>query len=235
MYSSYREVYDMEKIKILVVDDESRMRKLVKDFLGREGYQVLEAGDGLEAMEAFYAEKDIALIILDVMMPKMDGWQTCREIRQSSKVPIIMLTARGDERDELQGFNLGVDEYISKPFSPKILVARVNALLRRSNVLDADEQVEAGGIVVDKAAHQVQVDGKDVELSYKEFELLSYFLENQGIALSREKILNNVWNYDYFGDARTIDTHVKKLRSKLGEKGEYIKTIWGMGYKFEVN
>lgn len=228
-------VYDMEKIKILVVDDESRMRKLVKDFLGREGYQVLEAGDGLEAMEAFYAEKDIALIILDVMMPKMDGWQTCREIRQSSKVPIIMLTARGDERDELQGFNLGVDEYISKPFSPKILVARVNALLRRSNVLDADEHVEAGGIVVDKAAHQVQVDGKDVELSYKEFELLSYFLENQGIALSREKILNNVWNYDYFGDARTIDTHVKKLRSKLGEKGEYIKTIWGMGYKFEVN
>ena len=213
----------MEKIKILVVDDESRMRKLVKDFLGREGYQVLEAGDGLEAMEAFYAEKDIALIILDVMMPKMDGWQTCREIRQSSKVPIIMLTARGDERDELQGF------------SPKILVARVNALLRRSNVLDADEHVEAGGIVVDKAAHQVQVDGKDVELSYKEFELLSYFLENQGIALSREKILNNVWNYDYFGDARTIDTHVKKLRSKLGEKGEYIKTIWGMGYKFEVN
>ena len=234
MYSSYREVYDMEKIKILVVDDESRMRKLVKDFLGREGYQVLEAGDGLEAMEAFYAEKDIALIILDVMMPKMDGWQTCREIRQSSKVPIIMLTARGDERDELQGFNLGVDEYISKPFSPKILVARVNALLRRSNVLDADEHVEAGGIVVDKAAHQVQVDGKDVELSYKEFELLSYFLENQGIALSREKILNNVWNYDYFGDARTIDTHVKKLRSKLGEKGDYIKTIWGMGYKFEV-
>ena len=213
----------MEKIKILVVDDESRMRKLVKDFLEREGYQVLEAGDGLEAMEAFYAEKDIALIILDVMMPKMDGWQTCREIRQSSKVPIIMLTARGDERDELQ------------PFSPKILVARVNALLRRSNVLDADEHVEAGGIVVDKAAHQVQVDGKDVELSYKEFELLSYFLENQGIALSREKILNNVWNYDYFGDARTIDTHVKKLRSKLGEKGEYIKTIWGMGYKFEVN
>lgn len=211
------------------------MRKLVKDFLGREGYQVLEAGDGLEAMETFYAEKDIALIILDVMMPKMDGWQTCREIRQSSKVPIIMLTARSDERDELQGFDLGVDEYISKPFSPKILVARVNALLRRSNVLDADEHVEAGGIVVDKAAHQVQVDGKDVELSYKEFELLSYFLENQGIALSREKILNNVWNYDYFGDARTIDTHVKKLRSKLGEKGEYIKTIWGMGYKFEVN
>lgn len=234
MYSSYREVYDMEKIKILVVDDESRMRKLVKDFLGREGYQVLEAGDGLEAMETFYAEKDIALIILDVMMPKMDGWQTCREIRQSSKVPIIMLTARGDERDELQGFDLGVDEYISKPFSPKILVARVNALLRRSNVLDADEHVEAGGIVVDKAAHQVQVDGKDVELSYKEFELLSYFLENQGIALSREKILNNVWNYDYFGDARTIDTHVKKLRNKLGDKGNYIKTIWGMGYKFEV-
>ena len=225
----------MEKIKILVVDDESRMRKLVKDFLGREGYQVLEAGDGLEAMEAFYAEKDIALIILDVMMPKMDGWQTCREIRQSSKVPIIMLTARGDERDELQGFNLGVDEYISKPFSPKILVARVEAILRRTNGLNKNESVEVGGIILDKAAHRVTIDGKDVELSFKEFELLTYFIENAGIALSREKILNHVWNYDYFGDARTIDTHVKKLRSKMGEKGDYIKTIWGMGYKFEVS
>ena len=217
----------MDKIKILVVDDESRMRKLVKDFLGREGYQVLEAGDGMEAMEVFYDEKDIALIILDVMMPRMDGWQVCREVRQSSKVPIIMLTARSEERDELQGFALGVDEYISKPFSPKILVARVNAILRRANVL--------GGIVIDKAAHQVKIDGKEIELSFKEFELLSYFVENQGIALSREKILNNVWDYDYFGDARTIDTHVKKLRSKLGEKGNYIKTIWGMGYKFEVD
>lgn len=224
----------MEKIKVLVVDDESRMRKLVRDFLEREGFRVLEAGDGMEAMELFYAEKDIALIILDVMMPKMDGWQVCREIRQTSKVPIIMLTARSEERDELQGFELGVDEYISKPFSPKILVARVAAILRRSHALDADETVDAGGILIDKAAHQVQVDGKDVELSYKEFELLAYFIENQGIALSREKILNNVWNYDYFGDARTIDTHVKKLRSKLGEKGGYIKTIWGMGYKFEV-
>lgn len=224
----------MEKIKILVVDDESRMRKLVRDFLEREGFRVLEAGDGMEAMEMFYEEKDIALIILDVMMPKMDGWQVCREIRQSSKVPIIMLTARSEERDELQGFELGVDEYISKPFSPKILVARVAAILRRSHALDAGETVDAGGIVIDKAAHRVQVDGKEVELSYKEFELLAYFIENQGIALSREKILNNVWNYDYFGDARTIDTHVKKLRSKLGEKGSYIKTIWGMGYKFEV-
>ena len=225
----------MEKLKVMVVDDESRMRKLVRDFLVRQDFDVIEAGDGEQAVDLFFEEKDIALIILDVMMPKMDGWQVCREVRETSKVPIIMLTARSEERDELQGFELGVDEYISKPFSPKILVARVNALLRRSNVLDADEHVEAGGIVVDKAAHQVQVDGKDVELSYKEFELLSYFLENQGIALSREKILNNVWNYDYFGDARTIDTHVKKLRSKLGEKGEYIKTIWGMGYKFEVN
>lgn len=224
----------MEKIKILVVDDESRMRKLVRDFLEREGFQVLEAGDGMEAMELFYEEKDIALIILDVMMPKMDGWQVCREIRQSSKVPIIMLTARSEERDELQGFELGVDEYISKPFSPKILVARVAAILRRSRALDAGETVDAGGIVIDKAAHQVQVEGVEIELSYKEFELLAYFIENQGIALSREKILNNVWNYDYFGDARTIDTHVKKLRSKLGEKGSYIKTIWGMGYKFEV-
>jgi len=225
----------MDKIKILVVDDESRMRKLVRDFLEREGFQVLEAGDGLEAMEVFYANKDISLLVLDVMMPKMDGWQVCREVRQSSKVPIIMLTARSEERDELQGFELGVDEYISKPFSPKILVARVEAILRRSNVLNPEEVADAGGIIIDKAAHQVTIDGKGVELSYKEFELLAYFVENQGIALSREKMLNNVWNYDYFGDARTIDTHVKKLRSKLGEKGNYIRTIWGMGYKFEVD
>ena len=224
----------MENIKILVVDDESRMRKLVKDFLVREGYTVLEAGDGMEAMDIFYEDKDIALIILDVMMPKMDGWQVCREVRESSKVPIIMLTARSEERDELQGFDLGVDEYISKPFSPKILVARVNAILRRTRGTTGGDVIEAGGIRMDKAAHIVEIDGKPVELSYKEFELLSYFMENAGIALSREKILNNVWNYDYFGDARTIDTHVKKLRSKLGDKGEYIRTIWGMGYKFEV-
>lgn len=224
----------MDKIKILVVDDESRMRKLVRDFLEREGFSVLEAEDGLQAMEIFYENKDISLLILDVMMPKMDGWQVCREVRQASKIPIIMLTARSEERDELQGFELGVDEYISKPFSPKILVARVEAILRRSNVLNSGEVADAGGIVIDKAAHQVTIDGEAVELSYKEFELLSYFVENQGIALSREKILNNVWNYDYFGDARTIDTHVKKLRSKMGEKGNYIKTIWGMGYKFEV-
>ena len=223
----------MSNIQILVVDDESRMRKLVKDFLQREGYSVLEAGDGMEAMDIFYEQK-IDLVILDVMMPKMDGWQTCREIRRDSTVPIIMLTARSEERDELQGFELGVDEYISKPFSPKILVARVGALLKRIYGTDAEEKIEAGGIELDKAAHQVQVDGKSIDLSYKEFELLTYFLENQGIALSREKILNNVWNYDYFGDARTIDTHVKKLRNKLGDKGNYIKTIWGMGYKFEV-
>ncbi|HJD42287.1 MAG TPA: response regulator transcription factor [Candidatus Mediterraneibacter quadrami] len=224
----------MENIKILVVDDESRMRKLVKDFLVREGYTVLEAGDGMEAMDIFYEDKDIALIILDVMMPKMDGWQVCREVRESSKVPIIMLTARSEERDELQGFDLGVDEYISKPFSPKILVARVNAILRRTRGTTGGDVIEAGGIRMDKAAHIVEIDGRQIELSYKEFELLSYFMENAGIALSREKILNNVWNYDYFGDARTIDTHVKKLRSKLGDKGEYIRTIWGMGYKFEV-
>ena len=224
----------MEKVKILVVDDESRMRKLVKDFLTREGYIVLEAGDGLEAMDLFYEDKDIALIILDVMMPKMDGWQVCREIREHSDVPIIMLTARSEERDELQGFDLGVDEYISKPFSPKILVARVEAILRRTKGSDMNAVMDAGGIEIDKAAHIVKIDGKPIELSFKEFELLSYFVENQGIALSREKILNNVWNYDYFGDARTIDTHVKKLRSKLGEKGDYIKTIWGLGYKFEV-
>ncbi|MBD8965372.1 MAG: DNA-binding response regulator [Coprococcus catus] len=225
----------MESLKILVVDDESRMRKLVKDFLTKKGFTVIEAGDGEEAVDKFFEVKDIALIILDVMMPKMDGWQVCREIRQYSKVPIIMLTAKSDEKDELQGFDLGVDEYITKPFSPKILVARVEAILRRSNVLAADDTMEAGGIELNKAAHEVLIDGKSVELSYKEFELLAYFMSNQGVALSRERILNNVWNYDYFGDARTIDTHVKKLRSKLGAKGEYIKTIWGMGYKFEVN
>ncbi len=224
----------MDRIKILVVDDESRMRKLLKDFLEREGYRVIEAADGLEAMERFYEDKEIALLILDVMMPNMDGWQVCREVRQSSKVPIIMLTARSEERDELQGFELGVDEYISKPFSPKILVARAEAILRRAHALDAEQTLNAGGISVDKSAHQVKIDGAETALSYKEFELLTYFIENQGIALSREKILNNVWNYDYFGDARTIDTHVKKLRNKLGDKGNYIKTIWGMGYKFEV-
>lgn len=223
----------MEQTKILVVDDEARMRKLVKDFLTIKGYQVIEAGDGEEAVEIFFQQKDIALILLDVMMPKMDGWEVLKTIRLHSKVPIIMLTARGEERDELQGFDLGVDEYISKPFSPKILVARVEAILRRSNHV-VGEVMNVGGIEINKATHQVTIDGKPIELSYKEFELLTYFVENQGIVLSREKILNNVWNYDYFGDARTIDTHVKKLRSKLGEKGDYIKTIWGMGYKFEV-
>ena len=225
----------MDTLKILVVDDESRMRKLVKDFLTKKNFQVLEAGNGEEAMDIFYEEKDIALIILDVMMPKMDGWEVCREIRKNSKVPIIMLTARSDERDELLGFDLGVDEYISKPFSPKIRVARVEAILRRTGQNNPEDVISAGGIVIDKAAHLATVDGKPMELSFKEFELLTYFLENQGIALSREKILNSVWNYDYFGDARTIDTHVKKLRSKMGDKGEYIKTVWGMGYKFEVD
>ena len=224
----------MNRLKILVVDDESRMKKLVKDFLVKKDFEVLEAGDGEEAVDIFLREKGIALIILDVMMPKMDGWQVCREIRKVSKVPIIMLTARGDERDELMGFDLGVDEYISKPFSPKILVARVEAILRRVGHGDQEDVLESGGILLNKTAHMVSVDGKNVDLSFKEFELLTYFMENQGIALSREKILNHVWNYDYFGDARTIDTHVKKLRSKMGEKGDYIKTIWGMGYKFEV-
>ena len=223
----------MEQLKILVVDDEARMRKLVKDFLSVKGFTVLEASNGEEAVDLFFEQKDIALIILDVMLPKMDGCETCRTIRKYSQVPIIMLTARSEERDELQGFNLGVDEYISKPFSPKILVARVEAILRRSNAVSSD-LIEIGGIRIDKAAHQVTIDGQNIDLSYKEFELLTYFVENQGIALSREKILNNVWNYDYFGDARTIDTHVKKLRSKMGEKGDYIRTIWGMGYKFEV-
>lgn len=223
----------MERLKILVVDDESRMRKLVKDFLVKSNYDVLEAGDGEEAEQIFFREKDIALIILDVMMPKLDGWQVCEDIRAYSKVPIIMLTARADEKDELKGFELGVDEYISKPFSPKILVARVEAILRRTNQATKAEVLSYGGIEVDKSAHQVFIDGQPVELSYKEFELLSYFVENKGIALSRERILNSVWNYDYFGDARTIDTHVKKLRSKMGAKGDMIKTIWGMGYKLE--
>ena len=224
----------METIKILVVDDEPRMRKLVKDFLSAKGYEILEAGDGEEAVERFMSDREIDLLILDVMMPKMDGWEVVKAVRQYSRVPIIMLTARGEERDELLGFRLGVDEYISKPFSPKILVARVEALLRRSMPGAGQQEIlSAGGIVLDKTAHEVKIDGNPVELSFKEFELLAYFMENQGIALSREKILNNVWNYDYFGDARTIDTHVKKLRAKMGEKGGLIRTIWGMGYKFE--
>lgn len=225
----------MDKLKILVVDDESRMRKLVRDFLVRQDFDVIEAGDGEEALDLFYKDKSIALIILDVMMPKMNGWEVCREVRETSKVPIIMLTAKSEESDELMGFDLGVDEYIAKPFSPKILVARVEAILRRTNKLgEASEVKKAGAIVLDKTAHEVKLDGKTIDLSFKEFELLDYFLDNQGIALSRERILNSVWNYDYFGDARTIDTHVKKLRSKLGEHGDYIKTVWGMGYKFET-
>lgn len=224
----------MDAVKVLMVDDEARMRKLVKDFLAIKGYKVIEAEDGEQAVDIFFKEKDIGLVILDVMMPKMDGWEVCRTLRRYSQVPIIMLTARSEERDELLGFELGVDEYISKPFSPKILVARIETILRRGNA-GTGEILEAAGIRVDKDAHEASVDGQPVDLSNKEFELLTYFMENQGMALSREKILNNVWNYDYFGDARTIDTHVKKLRSKLGEKGELIKTIWGMGYKFEVN
>ena len=224
----------MDKIKVLMVDDESRMRKLVNDFLSRKNYEVIEACDGEEAIDKFYGDKDISLVILDVMMPKMDGWEVCREIRKNSSVPIIMLTAKSEENDELTGFECGADEYISKPFSPKILTARVDALVRRTYQIDNSEIIEIGGIEIDKAAHIVRIDGNEIELSYKEFELLTYFVENKGIALSREKILNNVWNYDYFGDARTIDTHVKKLRKKMGEKGDYILTIWGMGYKFEV-
>ncbi len=224
----------MDDIKVLVVDDESRMRKLVKDFFVKEDYVVLEAEDGNKALEIFYTHNDISLIILDVMMPKMDGWQVCKEIRETSKIPIIMLTAKGDEMDELKGFECGADEYISKPFSPKILVARANAILRRSNAAGMENRIEIGGIVLDKKSHTVTIDGELIDLSFKEFELLAYFMENKSVALSREKILNNVWNYDYFGDARTIDPNVKKLRGKIGNKGDYIKTIWGMGYKFEV-
>ena len=224
----------MDSLKVLMVDDESRMRKLVSDFLTRKGYEVIEAGDGEEAIDKFYEDKDIALVILDVMMPKMNGWDVCKEIRKNSNVPIIMLTAKSDEASELNGFHCGADEYISKPFSPKILTARVDALIRRSYSIDSSEIIDVGGIIINKAAHIVKINDEEIELSFKEFELLTYFVDNKGIALSREKILNNVWNYDYFGDARTIDTHVKKLRKKLGDKGDYIKTIWGMGYKFEV-
>ena len=220
--------------KILVVDDEDRMRKLVRDFLVRKQYEVVEASNGEEAVDVFVESNDIDLIILDVMMPKMNGWDTCRQIRKNSNVPIIMLTAKSDEASELNGFDCGADEYISKPFSPKILTARVDALIRRSYSIDSSEMIDVGGIVINKAAHIVKINDEEIELSFKEFELLTYFVDNKGIALSREKILNNVWNYDYFGDARTIDTHVKKLRKKLGDKGDYIKTIWGMGYKFEV-
>lgn len=223
----------MDMIKVLLADDESRMRKLVKDFLSKKDIIVLEAEDGEQACDMFFADKDIALLILDVMMPKMDGWQVVREIRQYSKIPIIMLTAKADERDELLGFELGVDEYITKPFSPKILVARVEAILRRTNAASNDT-LELGGITLDRQAHIVSIDGTPIDLSVKEFELLEFFMTNKGVALSRDKILNNVWNYDYFGDARTIDTHVKKLRAKMGAKGDCIKTIWGMGYKFEI-
>lgn len=224
----------MEPLKILVVDDETRIRKLVSDFLRKSGYQVIEAADGSAALDIYFEQQDIALVILDVMMPKVDGWQVCRELRAYSKVPIIMLTAKSEERDELLGFELGVDEYITKPFSPKILVARVEAILRRTAQNGTAATLSAGGIVIDQSAHSVTIDGRLIDLSYKEFELLVFLMENQGIALSREKILNHVWNYDYYGDARTIDTHVKKLRSKLGDKGDMIKTIWGLGYKLEV-
>lgn len=224
----------MEQLKILVVDDETRMRKLIGDFLKKNGYQVIEAADGSEALDIFFEQQDIALIILDIMMPKMDGWQVCKELRAYSKVPIIMLTAKSEERDELLGFELGVDEYITKPFSPKILVARVEAILRRVGAGNTEDILSASGIIIDRSAHSVMIDGEPVDLSYKEFELLVFFMENIGMALSREKILNSVWNYDYYGDARTIDTHVKKLRSKMGPKGDLIKTIWGLGYKLEV-
>lgn len=224
----------MENLKILVVDDEEKIRKLIKDFLVKKDYLVLEAEDGEKALDIFYENKDIALIILDVMMPKLNGFQVLRELRENSKIPVIMLTAKGEEADELMGFDLGADEYVTKPFSPKTLVARVGAILNRQQV-KKEEVLSVGGIVIDKNAHIVTIDGKQIELSVKEFELLTFFVENQGIALGREKILNNVWDYNYFGDARTIDTHVKKLRSKMGDKGDYIRTIWGMGYKFEVS
>ena len=222
----------MKMFKILVVDDESRMRKLLNDFLSNKGYEIIEAENGQKALDIFSENKDINLILLDVMMPILDGWSTLREIRRISDIPVIMLTARGEERDELFGFELGVDEYISKPFSPKILVARVEALLNRCYPKTKDI-TEFGGIMIDESAHIVTIDGENADLSMKEFELLQYLISNKGVALSREKILNNVWNYDYYGDSRTIDSHIKKLRKKLGKQGEHIQTIRGLGYKFE--
>ena len=224
----------MSNTTILIVDDEQRMRKLVRDYMMREGYVVMEASNGRQALEIFHSDAKVSLIILDVMMPEMDGWQVCAEIRKTSKIPIIMLTAKSDERDELRGFELGVDEYVTKPFSPRTLAARVNAILRRTMGNAVEKNLSADGIEMDKSAHIVTIDGQPVDLSFKEFELLQYFMENNGIALSRERILNSVWNYDYYGDARTIDTHVKKLRSKLGDKASLIKTVWGIGYKFEA-
>ena len=222
----------MDKIRILVVDDESRMRKLVRDFLVREGYEVLEAGDGEEALDLFYREKDIALIILDVMMPKRNGFEVCREIRETSKVPIIMLTAKGEEGDELNGFELGVDEYISKPFSPKILVARVGAILRRSGkTQDEEAAVSMGGIVLDKAAHMVTVDGERIDLSYKEFELLCLFLQNPGTVFTRDRLFSEVWGESFVGETRTVDMHIRTLRQKLGTYGDRIETVRGVGYK----
>ena len=224
----------MSDYNILVVDDEARMRKLIKDFLVQKGYHIIEAEDGEKALEIFEQNKNkIDLILLDVMMPKLDGWSVLRQIRQESKVPIMMLTARGEEQDELFGFELGVDEYISKPFSPKILVARVEAILKRIKG-DVNKVVDYGGITIDSEGRTVKVDGKQIEMSLREYELLKYLVDNQNIALSRDKILNNVWNYDYYGDSRTIDSHIKKIRHKLGKKGKYIKTIRGVGYKFEV-
>ena len=224
----------MNDITVLIVDDESRMRKLIKDFLMQKNYKILEAGDGEEALRIFQEnEEKISVIRLDVMMPKLDGWSVLRQIRQTSKVPIIMLTARGEEQDELFGFELGVDEYISKPFSPKILVARVEALLKRTRA-EENGTKDYGGIIIDSKGRTVTVDGKQIEMSLREYELLKYLVDNKGIALSRDKILNNVWNYDYYGDSRTIDSHIKKIRHKLGKKGKYIQTIRGIGYKFEV-
>lgn len=224
----------MNDITVLIVDDESRMRKLIKDFLMQKNYKILEAGDGEEALRIFQEnEEKISVILLDVMMPKLDGWFVLRQIRQTSKVPIIMLTARGEEQDELFGFELGVDEYISKPFSPKILVARVEALLKRTRA-EENGTKDYGGIIIDSKGRTVTVDGKQIEMSLREYELLKYLVDNKGIALSRDKILNNVWNYDYYGDSRTIDSHIKKIRHKLGKKGKYIQTIRGIGYKFEV-
>ena len=221
-----------KKEKILVVDDETRMRKLISDFLISNDFDVIEAGDGEEALDVYFKNKGISLVILDVMMPKLDGYETLRAIRNESKVPVILLTAKGEENDQIKGFMSGADDYIQKPFSPKILIARINAILRRNDT--SNEVVEACGIKIDKSSHQIYVDDKPVEFSFKEFELIEYLIENKGVALTREKILNAVWNFDYYGDARTVDTHIKKVRAKLGKRGDAIKTLWGYGYKFDA-
>ena len=218
--------------KILIADDEELMRQLVIDFLKPEGYEIIEAADGKVALEKYHSEHP-DLILLDVMMPIYDGWTVCREICRESTVPIMMLTAKGEEIDQLFAYDLGVDEYITKPFSPKILVAKIKALLRRVQQEEEQQHTASEGVAIDRDAHQVVIDGNNVDLSPTEYKLLNYLMINAGKALSRRQILNKVWNYDYYGDLRTVDTHINRLRIKLGDKGSLIKTVRGYGYRYE--